>query len=107
MERRNTATLAWHTEIVRIARWLAAAIVCAFFLFWSAFLAYLIGFSVEPQSPRRVIENWPLLVYSVIAGLLGVTGARVILRRRALSWWQLLALPVPVLIAIDQAGWLG
>lgn len=94
-------------SLAAIARWLAAAIVCAIFLFWSAFLAVLIGFSVTPQSPARIADQWPLLVYSVIAGLLGVTGARVILRRRVLSWWQLLALPIPVFIALDQAGWLG
>lgn len=93
--------------LATIARWLAAAGVFVFFLFWSAFLALLIGFSVEPPSPARITDSRPALVYSVVAGLLGVVGARVILQRRVPSWWMLLALPIPALIAVDQAGWLG
>lgn len=90
-----------------VLRWLAAVVVLAFFLYWSAFLAFLMGFDTGVQRPQRVVENWDLLVASVLAGLLGIACARLVLRRRVLSWWLLLALPLPAVIAADQAGWLG
>lgn len=90
-----------------VLRWLAAVVVLVFFLYWSAFLALLMGFDTGVQRPQRVVENWDLLVASVIAGLLGVVGARLVLRCRVLSWWLLLALPLPAVIAADQASWLG
>lgn len=85
-------------------RWLAAAAVFLFFMFWSFFLATLIGWDFRPQGPHRVLEKWPVLVVAVGAGLLAIAGARLILRHQVLSWWLLVALLIPTLVAVDQAG---
>lgn len=87
-------------------RWLVAAVVLVFFLACSAYVALITGFSTEPQGPHRITRNWHILIIAVVAGMLGIISSRAILRRRILSWSLVLALPIPALIALDQAGWI-
>ncbi|MBA2944857.1 hypothetical protein [Streptomyces himalayensis] len=87
------------------ARWALAMIVCAFFLYWSAFFATLSGWSFieEPaerwrQEGREIIE---LLIFSAILGMLGIGSARLVLRKSPLTWWHLLSLVIPAWVALD------
>lgn len=63
MHERNTAA---------ISRWVAARAVFAFFLFWSAFLAYLIGWSLQPKGLHRVLDHIPILLASLASGAVAV-----------------------------------
>lgn len=92
--------------VMTVLRWLAGVAVFAFFMFWSFFLATLIGWDFRPEGPHRVTGHWNILLAAVVAGLAAIITARLILRRRPLSWWLLLALPIPTLVALDQGGWL-
>lgn len=89
-----------------VLRWVAAAAVLMFFLYWSALFASLLGWSFRPASPRRLAEAPTVPLIAVLSGLAGVAGARAVLRRPVLSWWLLLALPVPAWFTLDAIGWL-
>lgn len=92
--------------VTMLLRWLAAVAVGTALLFWSWFLATLIGFDVRGEGPHNVTEHWQLLLAAAAAGVLGIGSARLILRQRVVSWWLLLAVPIPALVALDQGGWL-
>lgn len=89
------------TKVGTLLRWGCAVVVVGFFLYCSLVIAYLPGFSVPGETPRKLLAYWPLPILSVLCGACGIAAARLIVRQRVLSWWLLLAVPVPALVTLD------
>ncbi len=89
------------TKVGELLRWFCAVVVLAPFLYWSYVIAYLPGFSVPGETPWKLLGDWPVLMLSVLSGACGIAAARLIVRWRVLSWWLLLAVPVPALVTLD------
>lgn len=89
------------TKVGMLLRWGCAVVVLAFFLYYSLMIAYLPGFSAPGETPGKLLDYWPLPILSVVSGACGIAAARLIVRRRVLSWWLLLAIPIPALVTLD------
>lgn len=91
-------------RLSRALRLVSAAAVLLFFLYWSFFAAYMIGWAFRPPGWHRLTDGHAqrALIISVVLGLIGITAARTILRRPVLSAWLILALPIPTLAVLDQ-----
>lgn len=90
-----------------LARWCLALIVFGFFMYWSLFIAGLVGWSLHPRGPERVTERWHVLGLSVVVGLFAVGGAQAVLRHRILTPWLLLALLPATYFGLIESGALG
>ncbi|QTR04960.1 hypothetical protein J7S33_09530 [Saccharothrix algeriensis] len=86
-----------------LRRFLALA-VFVFFMYWSVFLASLLGWSATPRGPHRLTENWHLPLLAIGTGVLAVAFARRILGRRLLSPWLLLAALPAVYFTLVETG---
>lgn len=83
-----------------VGRTLLALCVFAALLYWSALTASFIGWELSPPRDNSTGRDVSLLIASLIQGVIAVIAARLILRRRLMSWWLLLALPIPVIIGV-------
>ncbi|QGK68505.1 hypothetical protein GIY23_02070 [Allosaccharopolyspora coralli] len=86
------------------ARWGLALIMFGFFMYWSVFLASLVGWSLEPRGLERITARWHILLLSVLAGLLAVISARAVLRFRLLTSWLVLAVAPACYFAVVESG---
>ncbi len=87
-----------------LARWCLALILFGFFMYWSLFLASLVGWSLQPRSLDRITDRWHVLGLSVMAGLLAVASAQAVLRHRILTPWLLLALLPAAYFGLIESG---
>lgn len=89
------------TKVGALLRWVCVVVVLAPFLYCSYVIAYLPGFSVAGETPWKLLGDWPVPMLSTLSGACGIAAARLIVRRRVLSWCLLLAIPIPALVTLD------
>lgn len=92
------------SRLLLYVRWFAAIAALAVGLFSSGFTAALAGmYLYEHESGLHHLAQgytlWGLLL-SALMGMAGIAGCRVLLRRRAASWWLLVALAIPAVFAL-------
>lgn len=83
--------------------------VAAFSFLMTTSFVFAIGASwtFTPLGLERLMESVLPLVSSFALGIGAVAAARAILDLRVRSWWLLLALPIPGLMALNVAGVIG
>lgn len=88
------------------ARWAAALVVAAIFLYGAALMASLVGWSTTAPGLHRLAEAPRTLLPSIVLGVLGILAARTILGRRPWSLWLLLGI-LPALVYGLEATTVG
>jgi hypothetical protein len=100
---RNVSMVHHSTVQLLLRRCLAAAVFLSL-AYGSLLTATLADWSLVPAGADRLREGLDNLLVSTVIGIVAIGGARLIVGRRFLSPWLLIALLIPAYMALELAG---